>query len=162
MSTFTNVLQQRINALENQIRNLQEQNNNLRRRARYLLESAPSTDMLMVPTADTQTPSEGPLGQYGGPSPDRYKAYDGSIPPGYGNPIPGSNVRFRGVTIGEIMNEGSCSNGVCILTRGVHTYVYREGPPASAEYYKNGEFERGYEWYQRPNGHWGWRPLPQE
>jgi hypothetical protein len=74
MSTFTNVLQQRINALQNQIRNLQEQNNRLRRRARYLLEAAPSTDKLMVPTADTQTPSEGPLGplgQYGGTNPDQ-------------------------------------------------------------------------------------------
>jgi hypothetical protein len=70
MSTFTNVLQQRINALQNQIRNLHEQNNRLRRRARYLLEAAPSTDMLMVPTADTQTPSQGPLGQ--APSQDRY------------------------------------------------------------------------------------------
>ena len=78
MSTFTNVLQQRINALQNQIRNLHEQNNRLRRRARYLLESAPSTDKLMVPTADTQTPSQGPLGQYGGPSPDRYTSMMGT------------------------------------------------------------------------------------
>jgi len=64
MSTFTNVLQQRINALENQIRNLQEQNNNLRRRARYLLEAAPSADMPMLST-DVETPSQvGASGAY--------------------------------------------------------------------------------------------------
>lgn len=78
MSTFTNVLQQRINALQNQIRNLHEQNNRLRRRARYLLEAAPSTE-LMVPTADTQTSSEY-LQQYGGPSPDRYTSMMGTSP----------------------------------------------------------------------------------
>jgi hypothetical protein len=85
MSTFTNILQQRINALQNQIRNLHEQNNRLRRRARYLLEAAPSTDMLMDLTADTQTPSQGPLGpsgQYGGTNPDvTYTMSTWSTPP---------------------------------------------------------------------------------
>jgi hypothetical protein len=51
MSTFTNVLQQRINALENQIRNLQEQNNNLRRRARYLLP-APKPNLQLLRATD--------------------------------------------------------------------------------------------------------------
>jgi|688.fasta_scaffold21715_8 hypothetical protein len=58
MSTFTNVLQQRINSLKNKIRNLQEQNNNLRRRARYLMEAAPSADMSMLPVADASQVSD--------------------------------------------------------------------------------------------------------
>jgi hypothetical protein len=94
MSTFTNVLQQRINALQNQIRNLQEQNNNLRRRARYLLEAA-STDMLMVPTADTQTSSQDPLHQYGGANPDQRYTMSTTAPgPGIKGLSPMTDPRF--------------------------------------------------------------------
>jgi|1048.fasta_scaffold88914_2 hypothetical protein len=39
MSTFTNIMQQRINALQNQVRYLQEHNYNLKKITRYLHES---------------------------------------------------------------------------------------------------------------------------
>jgi hypothetical protein len=141
MSTFTNVLQQRINALENQIRNLQEQNNNLRRRARYLLEAAPSADVSRLST-DVQAPSQGPLGQYGGTNPnDRYTMSATQDPS-----IPGPNQGIRQTTLGEIMRKGSYENGVYTYTEGSSTYVYSPGPPAVVQYYKNGELQRTYTW----------------
>lgn len=154
MSTFTNVLQQRINALQNQIRNLQEQNNNLRRRARYLLEAAPSTDLLMGPTDDTQTPNQGPLGQYGGANPDERYTMSTTQDPS----IPGPNQGIRQTTLGQIMREGSYENGVYTYTAGVHTYVYSPGPPAVVQYYKNGELHRTYTWSPTYLGSrsWGW------
>lgn len=59
MSTFTNILQQKINNLEAQIRQLQEQNVQLRNKARWLMEAAASSDMSMLqPTVQNE-----PMGQ---------------------------------------------------------------------------------------------------
>ena len=91
MSTFTNILQKKINNLEAQIRQLQEQNYNLRRKARWLMEAAASSDMSMLPQPEVQdmpqTPS-GPSGVYGG-NPDRYTAYLGDYAPGHPEIAPG-------------------------------------------------------------------------
>jgi len=66
MSTFTNILQQKINNLEAQIRQLQEQNAHLRNKARWLMEAAASSDMSMLqPTVQNE-----PMGQYTGANPD--------------------------------------------------------------------------------------------
>jgi hypothetical protein len=154
MSTFTNVLQQRINALQNQIRYLQEHNYNLNKITRYLLESAPSTGMSMLPVADaSQVPDQvGPSGQYGG-NPDRYTMSTTQDPS-----IPGPNQGIRQTTLGQIMREGSYENGVYTYTAGVHTYVYSPGPPAVVQYYKNGELQRTYTWSPTYLGSrsWGW------
>jgi len=71
MSTFTNILQQKINNLEAQIRQLQEQNARLRYKARWLMETAASSDMSMLPQPEVQDMPQTPSGQYGGNA-DRY------------------------------------------------------------------------------------------
>lgn len=57
MSTFTGILQQKINNLEAQICQLQEQNYNLRRKARWLMEATPDS-----PSQSPQSPESPGLG----------------------------------------------------------------------------------------------------
>lgn len=125
MSTFTNILQQKINNLQAQIRQLQEQNAHLRNKARWLMEAAAaSSDMSMLPqpeVQDMQTPS----GQYGG-NPDRYTMGREIVP---GIPFPsgwghwGGN-RFRK----EVQPDGSINY---YSPSGKHVGVYFPGPPPS-------------------------------
>jgi|LakMenE01Jun11ns_1017448.scaffolds.fasta_scaffold9652329_2 hypothetical protein len=153
MSTFTNVLQQRINALENQIRNLQEQNNNLRRRARYLLEAAPSNDMLMVP--DSSTTANPILGV----SPDVFTGNQKLV--GYNSPTsmykgpkkpkkPGrgslDQPTLGGVTIRQIVQNGTAVNGVYQWTHNGRTYYcdYPSNPCTVTVYDANGNMIATY------------------
>jgi len=148
MSTFTNILQQKINNLEAQIRQLQEQNVQLRNKARWLMEAAASSDMSMLQQPEVQdmpqTPS-GPSGQYGGDI-DRYTMSNidrDQFPPGYGH-------------LRNFRQEEQPDGSVKIYNKnGEHVFTYYPGPPAILvrnPTYPNGPF--GVWRYNPSTGKW--------
>ena len=125
MSTFTNILQQKMNNLQAQIRQLQEQNAHLRNKARWLMEAAASSDMSMLQQPEVQDMPQTPSGQYGG-NPDRYTmgleiAPGIPFPPGYGH---FGRRNFRQ----EVQPDGSIEY---YSPTGKYIGKYNPGPPAS-------------------------------
>ena len=127
MSTFTNILQQKINNLEAQIRQLQEQNYNLRRKARWLMEAAASSDMSMLQQPQVQDMPQIPSGQNGGQADSYIMSYNSNSnlpwhPETNPNDVPRDGLkelerllrRLSGRTVGNI--SLSYHGGMLIVT----------------------------------------------
>jgi len=151
MSTFTNILQQKINNLEAQIRQLQEQNAHLRNKARWLMEAAASADMSMLqPTVQND-----PMGQYTGANPD--STYTNYATTNIATP----QSKTRGWT-SEAQNWANSPNrkdgDVLDQGNGIR-YIYHAGPPITVDiiYYNPETFKPiASEWwkYDEKTGTW--------